>query len=227
VPELTVVVPMRNEVATSAELVARVQHALADVDARVLVADDQSQDGTPDVARDAGAEVLSLPHRHGQLGATLAGLAHTSSPWVAVLDGDLQDPPETLAPMWRARTGVDVVFAVKTRRGESRRFQLARAAYGLALTAIRARLPANAGSYALFTRRVADEVVAFGVPEANLAVLLAATRSRSTTVPYEKAARPHGHSRVGAVGLAQEALTSLALASPPGVAWLRRTRSPR
>lgn len=102
--ELTVIVPMRNEAANVAPLLARVTVALEGIDAEVLFVDD-GEDDTADVVLRAAAR-SSFPirvvhrtptERKGSLsGAVQRGLACTDATWVVVMDSDLQDPPELI-----------------------------------------------------------------------------------------------------------------------------------
>ncbi len=68
---LLVVIPAFNEEAAVAQAVASVRQALPGTP--VMVVDDGSLDGTVNVARAAGAEVLELPHHLGLGGAVQAG----------------------------------------------------------------------------------------------------------------------------------------------------------
>ena len=89
--ELAVVVTAYNEADRLGETLA----ALADAfpGARVVVADDASEDGTADVARGAGVEVVTAPRRLGKGGvATLAAeraRSGGSAPTLVLCDGDL------------------------------------------------------------------------------------------------------------------------------------------
>jgi glycosyltransferase involved in cell wall biosynthesis len=102
-PLLTIIVPTRNESQNVEPLLQRLSHSLC-APAAVLFVDD-SDDETPAVveaASERGHRMLDvhLLHRRGAErtgglgGAVLAGLARTNTPWVCVMDGDLQHPPE-------------------------------------------------------------------------------------------------------------------------------------
>lgn len=120
--DLTVIVPTRNERATIAKLVERVDRTLSplDLDFEVLVVDD-SDDDTPAVAQRAartGAPVR-VHHRPpdersgGLAGAVQLGMELASeSESIAVMDGDLQHPPELLSDLVDAvRTDADIAVA--------------------------------------------------------------------------------------------------------------------
>ena len=81
------IVPAYNEARTVGDVV-RVLRACPGL-ARVLVVDDGSTDATAEVARAAGAEVLSLAPNRGKGGAMRAGLEATRAPLVFFCDADL------------------------------------------------------------------------------------------------------------------------------------------
>jgi glycosyltransferase involved in cell wall biosynthesis len=88
---LLVIVPAYNEEAAIAGVVREIHEYLPDVG--VLVIDDCSADGTRERAREAGAEVLPLPHHLGLGGSVQAGykLAHELGyDYVIRVDGDGQ-----------------------------------------------------------------------------------------------------------------------------------------
>jgi dolichol-phosphate mannosyltransferase len=231
-PFLSVVVPVFEEARVVEELVRRCV-AAAEATGRpfeLLVVDDASRDATPALlaplaAADPRVVHLRLDANRGQFGATKEGLARARGALVAVLDGDLQDPPELLPRLVEAYESeplgdASVVFAVKARREDPLWFRAGRAGYQALQSVLSARIPSGAGSYSLMPAALARRAAAVPLRSANLAAVLVALGARPRSVPYDKAARYDDHSRVGPVGLAKEALGSLALLSPAGARLL-------
>ncbi len=100
-PNLTrvaVVIPTWNEADVIGPVVTEV---LSQGVGQVIVADGNSQDGTPDIARDAGATVLNAGRGYGRachLGAQAANPAHDV---IAFMDGDGADRPDQLEKLCR------------------------------------------------------------------------------------------------------------------------------
>ena len=97
---VAVVIPALDEEASVGAVVRAIPRQFADATvARVIVADNGSEDRTADAAAAAGAEVVHEPAR-GYGRACLAGLAAVAARHppdiVAFLDGDLSDRPEEL-----------------------------------------------------------------------------------------------------------------------------------
>lgn len=106
---VSVIIPTHNE----AQAIGRV---LADLPANlvteIIVVDSNSTDGTPDVARNMGAQVIQEPRR-GYGRACLTGLASAQDPDVVVfLDGDYSDRPSelpiVLAPILEGRADISL-----------------------------------------------------------------------------------------------------------------------
>lgn len=101
---VTVLIPARNE----APVIGETLHALAQAapDVSVILVDDESNDGTADIARDSGLRDLTivagtLPPAgwSGKLWALEQGLAHVTTPWVLLLDADIRLAPGTLSAL--------------------------------------------------------------------------------------------------------------------------------
>ncbi|MFL5973985.1 MAG: glycosyltransferase family 2 protein, partial [Solirubrobacterales bacterium] len=89
-PLVSVVIPCLNEAETIVECVARARDALQthDLHGEVIVADNGSSDGSPDLAAEAGARVVHEPRR-GYGSAYLAGFAAARGEYIVMGDADL------------------------------------------------------------------------------------------------------------------------------------------
>jgi dolichol-phosphate mannosyltransferase len=129
---LSVVIPTRNEAGNVGALVGRLGEVLAGVPVDLVFVDDSS-DETPGLLRALALapppgmriEVLHRePARQTGLGSAAAeGLKRATGSVVAVMDGDLQHPPELLTTMVRRleQDDLDVVVASRYTRGGSSR----------------------------------------------------------------------------------------------------------
>ena len=126
-PEVSVVVPLFNEQENIPELHRRLTLTLSTAapDYELLFVNDGSRDTTPSLLdelhrKDPRVTALHLSRNFGHQAAITAGIMHARGRAVAVMDGDLQDPPEVLPDFLQAwRAGYDVVFAVRTKRKEN------------------------------------------------------------------------------------------------------------
>lgn len=117
-PVLSLIIPTRNERETVGELSRRVAQALNDVEYELLFVDD-SDDDTADVISQLMADDprIAMIHRDGAqrsggLGtAVLSGMRAARGSIIAVMDGDLQHPPEILPQMLNAARTADIVVA--------------------------------------------------------------------------------------------------------------------
>jgi glycosyltransferase involved in cell wall biosynthesis len=92
---VAVVIPTFNEADSIGAVVTALPHDIVD---RVIVADGGSTDGTPDIARHAGAEVIAAGSGYGR--ACLAGAqAAQNAEIVVFMDGDGADDPAAIKDM--------------------------------------------------------------------------------------------------------------------------------
>lgn len=104
VPVLSVITPTFNEAENLPVLIDRVHTALAEVSHEIIVADDNSPDGTWQVAEKMAAGdprlvVLRRFHDHGLSAAVLDGMSVARGNYLAVIDADLQHDPSLLPAM--------------------------------------------------------------------------------------------------------------------------------
>ena len=146
----------------------RAQGAEADF----VFVDDGSGDGTLRVLRalhekDGRCGYVSFSRNFGKEAAMYAGLQHAKGDYVAVMDADLQDPPEMLPDMLRiledspADDPVDCVGTRRTdRKGEPPiRSFFARCFYRLINKISKTEIVDGARDYRLMTRRMVDAIL--------------------------------------------------------------------
>src|SRR4051794_12744608 len=200
---LSVVVPLRDEEGTVGELFRRVRTALEGVHFELILVDDASSDQTPALIdslaeSDPRVRVVHLARNFGHQAALTAGLEHARGDAVAMLDGDLQDPPELLPAMlahWRS--GSDVVSAVRTDRAGESRMKLATAHWFYRLFAKLSDLDLtqDAGDFRLLDRRALDALLSLRERNRFLRGMSAWIGYTQTSVPYEREARHAGETK--------------------------------
>ena len=128
---LSLVIPVLNEEKVIDELISRTLSSLDSFisDYEIIMVDDGSTDRTLEKLlawreKEPRLKILSLSKNFGHQAAYTAGLEHAAGELVAMMDGDLQDPPEKLSEMYRMLAGenYDIVSGKKTgRRGKKSR----------------------------------------------------------------------------------------------------------
>jgi glycosyltransferase involved in cell wall biosynthesis len=234
---LTVVCPVYEEEAVIAEFQAELGRVLATLSgwtATTLFVVDRGSDRTLDIlrniaARDRSVRVLSLSARFGQQMALRAGLDHSHSDAVVMMDSDLQHPPSLIPSLLAGiDQGYDIVYTIREdahdlpllKRLGSRGF------YRLINAVSATRIPEGAADFRVITRRVA-ELFRRGLPERRpfLRGLFAWVGFRSLGVRYKPGKRRAGRTKysLGAmVRLCLDAIVSfsrvpLQLATPVGL----------
>ena len=119
-PTLSVIVPTFREAANVPVLFERLKTALAGLPWEMIVVDDDSPDGTYDVAfaiakRDPRLRCLRRVNRSGLAGAVIEGWLSSSADFVAVIDGDLQHDEAILPKMYASLAAGDGDLAIGTR----------------------------------------------------------------------------------------------------------------
>ncbi|MCC6052466.1 MAG: polyprenol monophosphomannose synthase [Fervidicoccaceae archaeon] len=122
---LSIIIPTYNEAENISELILRIEKSLTGVDFEIIIVDDNSPDGTADIAQKLGEEYSNIKviKRKGKLGlasAVLEGMRLANGKFIAVMDADLQHPPELLPLMLeKAYKGYDLIIASRYIKGGS------------------------------------------------------------------------------------------------------------
>ncbi|MHB8839058.1 MAG: glycosyltransferase family 2 protein [Gemmatimonadaceae bacterium] len=203
---LDIVVPCFNEEAVIEQAhrrLAEVARGITGVRTTVIYVDDGSRDGTLQrlraiAAADPQVRVVALSRNFGHQYALTAGLDASRGDAVAVIDADLQDPPEVIPEMvarWRA--GADVVYGVRaTRRGESAfKRGTAHVFYRFLQKMGNADIPADVGDFRLLDRRVVDSLREMPERDRFLRGLVVWVGYRQEGVFYERQPRAAGETK--------------------------------
>ena len=164
---ISLVVPAFNEQDGIEELYRRVSAAAPawGDDWELIVVDDGSRDDTLKILeglarQDPRLKIVSFTRNFGHQLAVTAGLHHARGSIVCVLDADLQDPPEELLPfIEKVREGMDVVYAIRTKRKESPFKRMAYHVYYRLLKRLATLdIPLDAGDFCVMSGEVVQAI---------------------------------------------------------------------
>jgi dolichol-phosphate mannosyltransferase len=200
---LSVVAPVYDEEQLVEQFVARACAAAADYEFELVMVDDGSSDSTPELldriaAADPRVRVIHLSRNFGHQAALTAGLEHARGDVVAMLDADLQDPPELIPEMIaRWSQGADVVYAVRRRRTGETPFKLATASwfYKLFNKLAQVDLEPNSGDFRLLDRSALDALLAMTERSRFLRGMTVWVGFNQSAVAYERDARHAGETK--------------------------------
>ncbi len=131
-----------------------------------IFVDDGSKDKTLSVLKDNNLKYISFSRNFGKESAIYAGLKAAKGDYVAIMDADLQDPPELLPEMYLyiSKEGYDSVGTRRvTRKGEPviRSF-FARRFYKLMNSISQTNIVDGARDYRLMNRKFVDALLSMG-----------------------------------------------------------------
>ena len=181
----------------------RVRSALTDAgyDFELILVNDSSPDDTLTVIEELSANdsrVVGITHARnfGSQAAFLSGMKVARGDYVALLDGDLQDPPELLPVMLeRLSEGFDVAYGRRVSREASRLMQVAYKGFYRVFSRLSPfDVPRDAGDFSVMKRPVSRAIM--NMPERDL--FIRAQRAyvgfRQVGVDYVRPERMFGRS---------------------------------
>ena len=203
---LSVIVPCFNEqdvVAEAHKRLSVVLGAAASGGYELIYVDDGSQDDTAAILRtlqstDRRVRVITLSRNFGHQVAVTAGLEHAAGDAIALIDADLQDPPEVLVKMLEAwRAGTDVAYGVRTTRSGEGRFKRWTAAgfYRLINRLSDVAIPLDTGDFRLMDRSVVDAVLAMPERDRFIRGMVAWVGFRQKAIEYDRGPRFAGKTK--------------------------------
>ncbi len=197
---LSIVIPVLNEAQTIPLLLDRLRDTLREVTWEVIFVDDGSTDETPGIleratVKDERVKLLRFSRNFGHQAAVTAGLDFANGDAVAVMDADLQDPPELLPRMLALfQQGYDIVSPQRTSREAETRFKrwtsklFYRVLSGMADT----QLIPDVGDFRLFSRRAVLAIRSLREQHRYMRGIVAWLGLKEAILPFERKARAAG-----------------------------------
>lgn len=230
-PALSVVVPVHNEQANLAPLIAEILAALRGrIAFEIVCIDDASHDGTLAELRRLQREtpelrVLAHRTQSGQSTAICNGVKAARAPWIVTLDGDGQNDPSDIPGLLDARANVPAAVKLFAGWRVQRRDSLGKRLGSRIANAVRRRLlrddtPDTGCGIKLFERDAFLDLPYFDHMHRYLPALMQRAGWKTLSVPVNHRPRTAGRSNYTNLGRLWVGLADLR-----GVGWLiRRSR---
>lgn len=228
VPDISVVVPVRNEAANIAPLIGEIRAALAGRAYEIVYIDDGSTDGTPACLASAdGPDLVWRRHRAscGQSAAVVTGVRMARGGWIATLDGDGQNDPADIPALLargqreaeRAPWPVLIAGHRTTRRDSWVKRRTSRFANAIRASLLRDATPDTGCGLKVFRREAFLELPHFDHMHRYLPALFIRAGGRVVSVPVNHRPRTRGRSNYGTLDRLWAGIFDLF-----GVFWLQR-----
>ena len=206
-PTLSVVIPVYNEEESLPELDQRLRDFLGELNEtwEVVFVDDGSSDRSLSMLRgmadrELRYKVLSFSRNFGHQIAITAGVDWACGKAVAVMDADLQDPPEVVREMIKLwREGYDVVYGVRSRRHGETVFKRLTALifYRLLRAMLGFEVPLDTGDFRLMSRQVVLTLRLLRERHRFVRGMVSWIGFKQTAVYYERPGRFAGETKYG------------------------------
>ena len=207
---LDIVIPVYNEQEVLDLLFKRLESVFSTSNLRenfvtsvcYVMTDDGSVDRSAEIItsyieKGVPAILYRLSRNFGHQNAISAGLEHANADIVAILDADLQDPPELILQMIaRWREGYDVVYGERTKRKENFvKVSCFWVFYRLLAFLSEIKTPLDSGDFCLLDRRVVQAMGNLPEKQRFPRGLRSWVGFKQTGLRYERSARTAGKSK--------------------------------
>lgn len=199
---ISYIVPIFNEEDNLSQTVYRIKSSFEQNDLKnyeIIFVDDGSIDNTLKIIKNYISQgfpikCISLTRNFGHQPALSAGLKFAKNDLIAILDGDLQDPPEVINDFLKyTKKGYDVVYGVRRKRKEIFYKVLAYKLFYQILSKLsNIEIPLDSGDFCLLTKRVLKTINL--IPEENRFVrgIRSYVGFNQIGISYERNARNSG-----------------------------------
>lgn len=170
----SLILPVYNEEENIKNLHSRISQVMEKLgnNYELIFINDGSSDSTPHLLTQLHTEnkqvkIINFSRNFGHQTAVTAGLNYTQGEIIAVLDADLQDPPEVLPNFFeKIQEGYDVVYAIRKNRKEKQSMKFMYSFfYRLLKIVANIDIPLDSGDFCVMRRNVVDAINS--LPERN------------------------------------------------------------
>ncbi|NCY22671.1 glycosyltransferase [bacterium] len=198
---LSLVSPVYRSEALIFPLVEQIRSVLSGKDYEIVLVDDGSPDASWERIQEAAARFpevrgIRLSRNFGQHYAISAGLQESRGKKTVVLDCDLQDRPAEIPRLLaKALEGYDIVLAQRGRRRDGIGKRLGSFLFYRLLSCLTGTpQDPSIANFGVYDRRVVEAINSLSETIRYFPTMVRWVGFRSTTVPVEHQARPHGRS---------------------------------
>ncbi len=171
--KLSIAIPVFNEEPIIPELINRVVNTFTNInlyDIEIIITDNHSSDKTFEILKNVAKEhktrikIIKHARNYGYQTSLQTCLNHATGDYVAVMDGDLQDPPELIPAMLDLliKEKKNIVYGVRrSRRGNFFKNSLYKFFYKLWQKVADIEIQLDSGEFAVYDRYSVDQILKF------------------------------------------------------------------
>ncbi len=214
---LSVIIPSYNEelnIERTAETIGRILSE-EKIEYELLFVSDGSKDRTYELVcnlsqQDKRIKGFQFSRNFGKEATIFAGLSYAKGDCCAVIDCDLQHPPQTLVEMYRLwEEGYDVIEGIKSSRGKESIFHKMFVGIFYGIMSKLMKLDMNATSdFKLMDRKVVEALLSLTEKNTFFRALTFWAGFKSTTVTFDVQERVAGKSKWSFMGLVKYAISN-------------------
>lgn len=216
--QISIILPVFNEEENIAQVYTRVTVVLTQLKKsyEIIFINDGSRDSTYEKItkiqkKDPRVKLVNFTRNYGHQSAVTAGLDHATGEYIAILDADLQDPPEVLPKFFKELdNGYDVVYAIRQNRKEGFFKKLAYTSFYRLLKLVSSiDIPLDSGDFCVMKLRVARTMQS--LPERNRFVrgIRSWVGYKQIGLAYDRSERQNGDSKYTLSKLMQLAIDGI------------------
>lgn len=169
----------------------------------LIFVNDGSKDNTWNILKsfasnDKRVKLISLSRNFGQEAALRAGLENARGEYIGFIDADLQDPPSLLPEMiQKLKDGADVCYGQRTHRNGETKLKLITSDLYYRVFNYLSDIPnpRNVSNFRVFTRRVADQLIALKEQSQSLRSMVTFIGYKQVPMSFDRPERADGKTK--------------------------------